>query len=130
MNSTATCCASHALPPFPITHNRRPRRNRSAIFWLNSPICSALRSKNLLLTSIDSWHLRMTLSCHSCAEIAGTLNGELRLIALIQPVHLSVPDVDRRRNRRRRHLPQKPWLLPKASAVCTACQMPDNRAAS
>src|SRR4029450_5852964 len=67
MNSTATCCASHALPPLPITQSLCPSWNCLAICSHSSAIWSAHCAKNRSLISTDSRHLRRTFWLRSLA---------------------------------------------------------------
>src|SRR5947209_736371 len=71
-NSTATCRASHELPPFPITKSWWPETSDSATRLHTCSSMPALASKNFAFMSALSWHLRRT-ACLKSLEAMGDI---------------------------------------------------------
>src|ERR1044071_7440887 len=69
------CCASQALPPFPITQSRCPAAKRAAISAQSAPIFSAFPEKNASFTATDSRHLRITRSAKSAVEAQAAIDS-------------------------------------------------------
>src|SRR5437762_11574961 len=76
-NSTATCCASQADPPFPIAQRRPPSPKRRAISRTHASSRPASRSKSAAATRADSAALRRMLSLIRCS-LSSALRREAR----------------------------------------------------
>ena len=87
-NSTATCCASVAPPPLPMTYRRPPRSNAAAIARASASMRSASARKNCSLTSALSRALRRM------ASFIGAATGSLTMPAVRRKYAAQAPSAD------------------------------------